>query len=236
MNAPPNSGSQYYNYKNQFSIVLLGMVDSNYKFIYFNVGAYGSESDGGIFKDSELGQKLRDGALELPNAESVYGSDFAVPYCILGDAAFPLTSYLTVPYGGRNLSEDQQFFNKEHAKGRVQVEDSFGILSARWRVFLKRMTLIPKNADKVICACVLLHNFILSFSDNNYVPEQFVDRYMDNGDVISGNWRAEAQNSTLQPLPTNARVRGARNATQNAIEMRNKVKTLIYSRHISQND
>lgn len=230
LNTPPNSGSQYFNYKNQFSIVLLGICDADYKFIYFNVGAYGSESDGGIFKDSELGQKLQNNSIDLPQSEPVHGSNFDVPYCFLGDAAFPLSHYLMVPYDGRNLDDEQIFFNEEHSKGRVRIENAFGILSAYWRVFLKRMTVHPKNADKVACACVLLHNFIISSNQSNCINNQIIDRI--NGDTIAGSWREDAQQTTLQPLQPNMRAGGGRNATQSAIEIRNKVKSLIHSQHI----
>lgn len=47
---PKMSGSLFYNYKNYFSIVFLGIVDVNYKFIYIDVGAFGKESDSTILK------------------------------------------------------------------------------------------------------------------------------------------------------------------------------------------
>ena len=57
--APPNSGSQYYNYKSRFSIVLLAIADASYKFIAYDLGSPGSSSDGGIFKDGTLSALLR---------------------------------------------------------------------------------------------------------------------------------------------------------------------------------
>jgi hypothetical protein len=49
---PSLSGSQFYNYKGNFSTILLAIVDSNYCFIYTDVGNYGRASDGGVFAKS----------------------------------------------------------------------------------------------------------------------------------------------------------------------------------------
>ena len=51
---PRNSGSYFFDYKGSFSIVLLALVDSNYSFIYVDVGGNGRVRDAGVFKNSSL--------------------------------------------------------------------------------------------------------------------------------------------------------------------------------------
>ena len=46
MRAAPNSGSKYFNYKKQLSIVLQTIADAKAKFISFDLGSPGSQSDG----------------------------------------------------------------------------------------------------------------------------------------------------------------------------------------------
>jgi hypothetical protein len=47
--SPLNSGSHYLSYKQYHSIVLQAVVDANLKFVTVDAGAYGKQSDGGVF-------------------------------------------------------------------------------------------------------------------------------------------------------------------------------------------
>lgn len=89
---PARSGSLYHNYKGTFSIVLLALVDHDLKFIAVDVGAYGSNSDGGIFRNSALGKSFAADTLHVPPPAALPGAPELgkLPYTIVGDDAFPL--------------------------------------------------------------------------------------------------------------------------------------------------
>ena len=55
---PPKGVSFYFNYKSFHSLVLLALVDSDYQFIYFDLGAEGRANDASIWKKSSLFKNL----------------------------------------------------------------------------------------------------------------------------------------------------------------------------------
>ena len=48
------SGSEFYHYECYFSLVLLALVDPDYKFLWVDVGSSGSSSDAQIFNHRKL--------------------------------------------------------------------------------------------------------------------------------------------------------------------------------------
>lgn len=91
MRCPPNSGSKYYSYKGYFSMVLLTVVDADYRFTLLDIGSYSSNSDGGIFANSALGIEYMDHRLGVPSGQSLPGLEHKgpMPFVMIGDAAFP---------------------------------------------------------------------------------------------------------------------------------------------------
>ena len=71
LRAPAYSGSLFFNYKGTFSIVLMAIVDAQYKFTFIDVGVYGSNADGAIFNRSAFGQALINGELDIPPPKSL---------------------------------------------------------------------------------------------------------------------------------------------------------------------
>ena len=70
-----------FNYKGYFSVVLLGISDAGYKFIYADVGAEMKASDGGIWKNCSFSQYLLDPAnpFDIPVSEPLQNLDNPAP-------------------------------------------------------------------------------------------------------------------------------------------------------------
>ena len=143
--APPKSGTTFYNYKGTFSVVLLALVDARYRFTAIDVGSYGKNSDGGIFSESVLGKSLEDGSLGVPPYTSLPGMTEEMPHVIVGDEAFPLKSYLMRPFPGTQTAHDEskKIFNYRLSRAQRIV----GILSSRWCIFQRKMNIHPSSVD-----------------------------------------------------------------------------------------
>ena len=128
---PANGGSLYYNYKGFHSIVLMGLVDADYKFIYVSIGASASGSDGGVFAETDLKATLEDGSIGLPEPSPLPNDDKPMPYHIVADDAFPLKTWLMKPLPQRKMTVEQRIFNYRLSRARRVVENAFGLLAAR---------------------------------------------------------------------------------------------------------
>lgn len=56
------------------------------------------------------------------------------------------------------------------------VECAFGILTARWRIMLREINLHPNHADSLVVAACILHNFLLSPTDDARMLEEAEER------------------------------------------------------------
>jgi len=83
LQCPRNSASEYFNYKNAFSIVLFALVDVNYNFMFVDVGCQGRISDSSVHKNTELYKKLETKTLCLPWPVPLNRREKSVPYFLL---------------------------------------------------------------------------------------------------------------------------------------------------------
>lgn len=98
----------------------MAVVDSKYKFVLIDVGAEGRQSDGGIFKASEIGQGLDQGTLNLPKLGVLPGCQKPrlAPYAFVGDEAFQLRTDFLRPYPAKGLADERRAYNYRLSRAR----------------------------------------------------------------------------------------------------------------------
>lgn len=220
LQSPINSGSEFYNYKGFFSIVLLAVVDAKYNFLYVNIGCQGRISDGGVFNNCELNEKLKNNALNIPQPTALPARTEEIPFYLVADEAFALSGNMMKVYAGyHERGSKERIYNYRLCRARRVVENVFGILSAVFRVLRKPMLLEPKTATSVVTAITCLHNFLRKGNNAQvYTPAGSFDEES-NGQVRLGNWR-EGNNDMTSMLPLQIRPR---RATRSAHNVRDEV-------------
>ena len=222
MKQPAHSGTLYHNYKGFFSMILLGLVDADYRFTWVVVGANGSTSDCAVFNVCDLKEGIENGSLHVPEADSLPKSDMKFPYFLVGDDAFPLKDWLLKPFSARQLTEEERIYNYRISRARRIVENGFGILANRFRCLLGTLQIKPDNVSSVVLACVCLHNVMRDRYPT--LQNRDLDKELEDGTYIPGAWRTEALMHEIedQRAPTPA----SRTAKKNRVMMKHYVNQI----------
>ena len=203
---PVGSGSTFFNYKHTFSVVLMALVDSDYRFLWMDVGCNGRISDGGVFAGSTLQQALQQRASMFPDPAPCPGDERPISYYICADDAFPLQENLIKPFSYKEMQYERRIFNYRISRGRRVVENAFGILANRFRVFLTKIALEPNKVVKIVLASCALHNML---RDKIGISSGLLDHeHPETHKVTPGSWREDEvlQQASL-PVGTNVTSR-----------------------------
>lgn len=177
---------------------------AQYRFSMIDIGAPGSSHDSTVFKNSMFGQAFLKFAHNIPEPSTLPNTDVVLPYFLVADQAFPLHENIMRPYPGENLSEKKKIFNYRLSRARRTIENTFGILTQRWRCMSKKIVGDVDTCERIIKACVILHNFLQSeedsipFGQRHYCPPGYIDEEDANGVIIPGSWRDSEPN--LRPI------------------------------------
>lgn len=162
----------------------MALVNAKYEFIYVDIGCHGRISDGRVFQNTALYQKLSENQLMLPPADPM-------PYVFVGDDAFALTTLMLKPYPGvHDKGSSKGIFKYRLSRARRAVENVFGILASVFRIFRKPILLEPHKVTEITMTFVLLHNFLRKSrsSSTRYLPARLdieIDRKL-----VPGKWRS----------------------------------------------
>nr|CAI5837492.1 unnamed protein product [Callosobruchus analis] len=185
---PSGSGSYFYNYKGRHSMVLLAVVDARYQFIMCDFGVNGRISDGGVLQNTTFYEKLQNKQLHIPSA-----------YVFVADDAFALRIDTMKPFRQADLnSKERKIYNYRVSRARRIVENAFGILASRFRIYKTQINIEPKSIEAVVMASCALHNFLMSLSSNSYTSvECFDHENIEDGTIMPG---LSAHDSSMEPL------------------------------------
>ena len=71
---------------------------------------------------------------------------------------------------------------------------------ARWRVLQSPIDATPEKVEKIVLACIALHNYLRQADSARYTPSGFIDSEDSTGTIKKGLWREEANNGTFQDI------------------------------------
>lgn len=165
---PQHTGSQYYNYKHFYSIVLLAICDANYNFIDIDVGCYGKSADSTINEYSEWTKKIKQGNYNIPNPRPINDNGVPIPFTFIGDEGFALSEHLQRPYAGKFLPREKRIYNYRLTRARRFIECTFGLLSNKFKIFNRPLNVSVEFSVDIVKACCVLHNFIRKRDGYNF--------------------------------------------------------------------
>ncbi|KAG0720457.1 Protein ALP1-like [Chionoecetes opilio] len=200
---PPRSGSEYYDYKGHFTLIMMALVDADCNFMYVDVGASGRASDSGVWDRCGLKDALEKARLNIPPVASLPFSNRQCAYVIVGDDAFPLKKHLMKPYPGRDLTDEKLVFNYRLSRARRTSENAFRILAGRFQVFKEAINTSPDNVKDIVLATLALHNYLRVHAEGECSSSQRTHR----NDTETGDWHNE-RHGGLEPLPVIGRRHG----------------------------
>lgn len=118
---------------------------------------------------------------------------------ILGDAAYPLKSWLLVPYRDNGkLTPIQRNFNFVHAATRCTVERAFALLKGRFRRLKYLDMKHLEDVVQVVMTCCIFHNICL-------MNDTDVDLFVSRDDLDEPNTDALTRTDEVDEQCTNVR-------------------------------
>lgn len=169
--------SYYSGSKAGYGINVQATCDSRYRFCQVSAISPGATNDYAAWNRSSLSEAVN----RLPG-----------DYCIVADAAYPLSDKILTPYPGKGLALGFDSFNFHLSQLRVRIEQSYGILVSVWGILWRPIKVQFAGRASLIIALFHLHNFLRDERDE---PLEFSEE-----DESSGRHRPRlAANGTLPP-------------------------------------
>jgi len=155
--------SSYLNRKGWTSLNVMALCDARMRFVYVVSGAPGCVHDARVWKNSPLHSALELNQKKLPG------------YFVVGDAAYPTTSYMITGYDVENTPRRVNF-GFHLSSVRMVIERCFGKFKSQWRLFgVNAPKFYPNEMTRLLLAAVVLHNITIDIDGAGWHPSYKLD-------------------------------------------------------------
>ncbi|XP_075485107.1 uncharacterized protein LOC142524855 [Primulina tabacum] len=168
VHVPISEKGKYRTRKGTIAVNVLGVCNRDMNFIYALCGWERSAADARVLRDAltrEDGLKVQRGCYYLCDNGYANVHGFLSPY--------RRVPYHRDAWGNRTCYPQnfKELFNWRHSKARNVIERAFGLLKKRWAIMRSPCFYPLKTQNRIIMACILLHNFIRSQMPDNLLKD-----------------------------------------------------------------
>jgi hypothetical protein len=191
-----NDSSDYHGRKTGYGLTSLIMCDDQRIIRYYLSGWPASAHDNRVFRNSDLFQRA--------------ATYFGPSQYVLGDSAYQNMWFMVSAYKKpirRQLSAENERFNKALSKARVLSEHCIGILKGRFPILRSiRMKLMEETKERnmrkilrMIDVTVILHNFLIMEKDNINIEDWLVNGKTGDDEEDDGTDDVSLNSVNIQP-------------------------------------
>jgi len=93
---------------------------------------------------------------------------------LVGDSAYPISTYLQVPYPNAKPGTQEDAFNFWLSNSRIQIECTFGEFIARFGLFWRTLKFDLERSCHIIRAASKIHNFLIDCREGTVEDTEFL--------------------------------------------------------------
>ena len=192
-----NDPGNYFCRKNFYALNVQAVCDRQKRILWIDPGHQGASHDSTAWLESNLCKKLSEDWKDLLQQHGFF---------IVGDSAYPLSTYLLVPYPDATPHSAEDAFNFWLSNSRIQIECTFGELIMRFGLFWRTLRFDLDACLGILRAAAKLHNFLVDCREGTADDDSHYFRNLSYGDVSdnadSGHGLSPDDDNITFPLVT----------------------------------
>lgn len=185
-----------------YGVNIQGMVDSRCRFLFLGAAAPGGSNDIVAYRKCGVHE---------------YINNLSLGQYVIGDNAYVCSEHLLTPFAGLERADlKKDAYNFYISQLRIRVEMAFGMMSNRWLILKRPVSVSAKAYGKLILVIGVLHNYCLNEFERlskgtsgsvAVAASQMFQGGDDNGSNIDGSDAFMASDVTVVNVPGNSIMR-----------------------------